>query len=72
MAKKIIQKYFFNLDLLRKRGTYNKMIVFKVPLRNKGYSSIQVKVGEKIGNLIDTTFIKSDGTQLQIHAGAGL
>ena len=48
------------------------LYLIKIALNNKGYSSSEVKLGEKIGNLIDTTFTKSDGIRLQIHADAGL
>ena len=37
-----------------------------------GYFSNEIKVGEKVGNLKNMTFSKSDGTSIQIHADAGL
>jgi len=44
----------------------------KIALKNKGYFSNEIEVGKKVGNLINTTYTKSDGTRLQIHADAGL
>ena len=44
----------------------------KTALNNMGYFSNEINVGEKVGNLKNTTFSKSDGTSIQIHADAGL
>ena len=48
------------------------LYLLKMALQNKGYKSSEVMVGEKSGNLINTTFSKLDGTSLDIHADAGL
>ena len=48
------------------------LYILKKALFNMGYSANGVKAGERIGNLINTTFRKSDGTRLEIHADAGM
>lgn len=48
------------------------LYLLKMALQNKGYKSSEVMVGEKSGNLINTTYSKLDGTSLVIHADAGL
>ena len=39
---------------------------------NKGYSASGVRAGDKVGNLINTIFRKSDGTRLEVDADAGM
>jgi hypothetical protein len=46
--------------------------LLKKALYNKGYTASGVSPNDKIGNLINTNFLKADGTRLIIHAVAGL
>ncbi|MBK8981565.1 MAG: hypothetical protein IPM38_04410 [Ignavibacteria bacterium] len=48
------------------------LYLLKKALYNKGYSSNEVTPEDKIGNLNNELFIKTDGTKLVIHANAGL
>ena len=46
--------------------------LLKTALKNKGYSSENLKGNSNFQNLINTTFKKTDGTRVQIHADAGM
>ncbi len=48
------------------------LYLLKKALYNKGYTASGVSPNDKIGNLINTNFTKSDGTRLIIHADAGI
>ena len=48
------------------------LYLLKKALYNKGYFANGISPDDKIGNLINQPFTKTDGTELVIHADAGL